>query len=107
MTNLEITKENVLEAHKAGCADVKKVLENLFPEVFEDFSSENVTNDETQIRLAVNIGIDPYYANEFLKNRTTGNFKDKSLYLCRKEFGPKFRVITDDGGCQVLTWTKR
>jgi hypothetical protein len=107
MTNLEITKENVLEAHKAGCADVKKVLENLFPEVFKDTSSKAVTNDSTQVRLAMDIGIDPYYANEFLKNRINGNFRDKSLYLCRGEFGPKFRVITDDDGCQVLTWTKK
>ena len=31
MTKVEIDSENVIKAHKEGCSDVKKVLENLFP----------------------------------------------------------------------------
>lgn len=33
---MNIEKENVLKAHEEGCREVKSVLENLFPELFEE-----------------------------------------------------------------------
>jgi len=47
------SKDNILKAHSDGCEDVKKVIENLWPDEFED------KYDETKI-----------YA---LHNRTTNN----------------------------------
>lgn len=32
---IQIEEENFLKAHREGCSDVKKVLENLKPELFE------------------------------------------------------------------------
>lgn len=39
---MEIKKENVLKAHENGCEDVRKVLESLFPDVFEDKYNEDI-----------------------------------------------------------------
>lgn len=35
MTDLKITEENLMNAYKNGCADVKKTLEAMFPEQFK------------------------------------------------------------------------
>lgn len=42
METLEIKKENALKAYNSGCADVKKVLENLFGK--ESFVPKNITD---------------------------------------------------------------
>ena len=34
MKTIKLKEENILKAHKEGCSDVKKVIENLVPELF-------------------------------------------------------------------------
>lgn len=53
MDTLQITKENAVKAHRAGCADVKKVLENLFGA--EPFKQQKITDRVKSFEDACNV----------------------------------------------------
>lgn len=58
METLQITKENAQKAYKAGCSDVKKVLENLFGSAA--FIQQKITDRVKSFEDACDVlGIDP------------------------------------------------
>jgi hypothetical protein len=99
MTNLNITEENVKAAHKAGCADVKKVLDNLFPDTFKmEVSTFGIEGTPAQKMWAKNLGTESY---QFMHSRGSGEYKNKGLYL-GVDRNIIFKVVRDTEGAQVL-----
>jgi len=88
MKKLEITEENLQKAHEDGCSDVKKALENMFPEVFESLKKFNLS--KLKLREDISGGFiftcesskEAGFSHEmFIKIRSGGKYDNKGFYL--------------------------
>lgn len=72
---MEIKEENIKKAYNEGCSNVKKVLENLFPDAF---TSEKLTFEEV-LKLPVNTVVFNEYDEKYQVARFDHNTDRKGL----------------------------
>ena len=110
MKKVEITEENLQKAHEKGRPDVKKALENMFPEVFES-KYFDLTKLESDGILADGMIFTEKSAKEagfkedwFFKIRNTGEYEGKAFWVSEH---CNWEIKRDDCDLQCLIPTKK
>lgn len=100
---IKITKERILDA-ASTCKEAKKVLKNLFPDIFEDekyFDLSELPKTIFSNEDAENAGFDNRY---FFEVRHDGEYKFKAFYLDNPY---NWEIIIDSEGATCLIPTKK
>ncbi len=103
---MDIKEENVRKAYLQGCPDVKKVLKNLFPDLFlSDDKVKEYNKKINSLSKELEKVVDFKFSPNFLEIRGGGTFRHQGLFLATDYDDFSFEIKTDNEKKQVLVWT--